>query len=351
MTIFKPAVEPSPPQPHPARPTFRSGAVARMAGMPVATLRIWEQRYQAVRPTTAESGHRLYLTSDVERVILLRRLTEQGHAIRLLAALDTEQMRQMMQAPELAMSAQPTATPQLTSMKVVVVGQALARRLQRLLVRQPWVPALQTVAVFDTLAEAAQAAARSNNSAADLLLWQASSLQPGAGHELRAAQDAWRVPAAAVVYRYGSAAGRAELVDAGALVLHEPADDESFGQWLATLPRARTPSIKTAVAPDLTPPRFDDAALTQFAGLSSSVACECPSHVAELLLQISNFETYSGDCANRSPADAQLHAYLQRVAGAARMLFEAALERIAIAEGLPLPLPLPLPLAPTASSL
>jgi hypothetical protein len=55
-----------------------------------------------------------------------------------------------------------------------------------------------------------------------------------------------------------------------------------------------------------------------------------------LLLQISNFETYSGDCANRSEADAQLHAYLQRVAGTARMLFETALEHVAIAEGLPL---------------
>jgi hypothetical protein len=51
-----------------AQPTFRAGAVARIAGMPVATLRIWEQRYQAVRPNTAASGHRLYSSADVERV-------------------------------------------------------------------------------------------------------------------------------------------------------------------------------------------------------------------------------------------------------------------------------------------
>jgi hypothetical protein len=36
-------------------------------------------------------------------------------------------------------------------------------------------------------------------------------------------------------------------------------------------------------------------------------------------------------------ADAQLHAYLQRVAGAARVLFENALERVAVEKGLPLP--------------
>ena len=80
------------------RPTYRSGAVARIAGMPVATLRIWEQRYQAVRPVTAASGHRLYSSSDVERATLLRRLTAQGHAIGLLATLETEQMREMLNA-------------------------------------------------------------------------------------------------------------------------------------------------------------------------------------------------------------------------------------------------------------
>ncbi|MDP3204677.1 MAG: hypothetical protein Q8M80_11480, partial [Hydrogenophaga sp.] len=83
--------------------------------------------------------------------------------------------------------------------------------------------------------------------------------------------------------------------------------------------------------------RFDDATLTEFAGLSSSVGCECPSHVAELLMQIGSFERYSASCASRSPADAELHLHLQRVAGAARMLFEAALERVATAEGLALP--------------
>ena len=311
----------------PALPTFRTGAVARMASMPVATLRIWEQRYQAASPTTAASGHRLYLAADVERVILLRRLTEQGHAIRLLAALETTQLHEMMHPPE---------ANRQTTLRAVVVGQALAGRLQRLCDRQPWAPALQIVAAFDSLAEATQAAENTAKPTADLLLWQAASLQPGARHELRVAQDVWRARAAAVVYRYSSAEGRAELTGFGVAMLHEPADDASLGQWLASFQVTHQPAGQTD--PTVSPPRFDDAALTEFAGLSSAVACECPSHLAQLLLQVSNFETYSGECANRSAADAKLHAYLQRVAGAARMLFETALEHVAIAEGLPLPL-------------
>jgi hypothetical protein len=53
-------------------------------------------------------------------------------------------------------------------------------------------------------------------------------------------------------------------------------------------------------------------------------------------MQLSSFETYSANCLHQSPQDAELHLYLQHVAGAARALFESALERVAQHEGLPL---------------
>jgi hypothetical protein len=89
------------------------------------------------------------------------------------------------------------------------------------------------------------------------------------------------------------------------------------------------------------PRRWDDAALADFAGLSSTIACECPRHVAELLMQLSHFEAYSAECRHRSPADAELHAYLQQVAASARARFETALEHVALHEGLILPPPSP----------
>ncbi len=345
------------PAPHPpvvaqwTQPNFRSGAVARMAGMPVATLRIWEQRYQVVRPITAPSGHRLYSEADVERVTLLRQLTQQGHAIGLLAALETDDLREMLNAPAgIGATRKTELALKSPEIKIVVVGQGLARRLQRWGERQQGGPALKWVGVFDSLAVAVQAARSATNPEVNVLLWQASGLQPGSSHELRAAQVAWRAQSTAALYRYSSAASRNEMADTGIRVLPEPADDDALGALLASLTRAATASGEehTASAPahpatasfsesHVSAPRFADLALTEFAGLSSTIACECPGHLAQLLLQISNFETYSGDCARNSPQDAQLHAYLQHIAGSARMLFEEALEHVAIAEGLPLP--------------
>jgi DNA-binding transcriptional MerR regulator len=338
--------------PRVTQPTFRSGAAARMAGMPVATLRIWEQRYQAVQPSTAPSGHRLYSVTDVERVTFMRRLTQQGHAIGLLAALDIEQLRELL----LAQSSTDIPASRQAPIRLVVVGQAMAQRLKRLAAGQSGLHAAQVLGYFDTLADAAQAARDWTGARVDLLLWQAASLQTGMADELRKAQDAWSARTVAVTYHFSSAPAREELLSAGAVVALEPADDASLAQWMASLQALATQAnMESSQGPDskgvdplqpgamdsqewaVSPPRFADGALTDFAGLSSGIACECPGHLAGLIQQITHFENYSSGCANRSQSDAQMHIYLQRVAGAARMLFETALERVAVAEGLPLP--------------
>lgn len=340
-----------------AQPTFRSGAVARMAGMPVSTLRIWEQRYQVVAPITAASGHRLYSAADAERIALVRQLTERGHAIGSLAGLDMEQLRNV--AVTHATAASQVSVDRLkrrAQMKIIVVGQAMAQRLKQPALSRRWARPPHVVGVFDSLAEAAQAATGSGGAEIDLLLWQSFGLQTGTLTDLKAAQDAWSARDVAVAYRFSNAAARNELVSTGASVIREPADDDALGIWLSSLEAAfvgRNDKRSNAAGSmgidpwslgvmgllDLAAParRFDDATLTEFVGLSSSIVCECPRHVTELLLQICNFETYSADCTNRSPADAVLHAHLQQVAGAARILFETAMERIAVAEGWPLP--------------
>lgn len=336
-------------------PGFRSGAVARMAGMPVSTLRIWEQRYQAVGPRTAPSGHRLYTAADVERVVLLRQLTGQGHAIGSLAGLDTGQLHSLAAAQAMADTPAGLGVSQRQApVQIVVVGQAMARRLQRPAVFRRWARSPQVVAAFDSLAEAAQAVAGGPQAPVDLLLWQTAGLQDTALPELKAAQAVWRPRGTAVAYRFAGAAARAALAQTGAFAVRETADDAALGAWLMSLETAwnvgapeRSPPPTVAdpgwpaaldwIASPAPPRRFDDATVTEWAGLSSGIACECPSHVAELLMQTAAFEAYSADCADRSPADAELHAYLHRVAGAARVLFETALARVAAAEGWSLP--------------
>lgn len=327
-------------------PAFRSGAVARMTLMPVATLRIWEQRYEAVRPATTASGHRLYRAEDVQRVLLLRQLTHQGHAIGSIAGLETAQLRDLLErqagigetaGPEPGRGADRNGV-----LRMVVVGPALAARLQRAEVARRLKHPVAVVAVFETLAAAVQGASADG---VDMLVCHSPSLQAVAPWELEAARSAWGASKAVVLFRFAGASVTKSIADTGAMVFREPQDDESLGVWLSFLqsaspapsnsaPARATRSRRAAQRPESPRPRrFDDTTLTAIAGHASASMCECPRHVAELLMQISSFEAYSADCTDRHPADAELHAYLRQIAEASRCMFEAALEKVASHEG------------------
>lgn len=324
-----------------------------MTLMPVATLRVWEQRYGAVSLSATASGHRLYNLSDVQRILLLRELTQHGHAISSLAPLETEQLQTLVGQHVGTVSVRlPKRRESDRVLRLVVVGQALAARLRRPEVAQQAQGAIEVVAEFATLAEAAQAAKavrRGRAARVDALVWYSPGLHPSAPLELKAARDAWAVQEAVVVYRFAGAAARSVFSDAGASLVREVALDTEFGAALASLvsdlARRHEPNggVEHHAKPRVslsrlrvsgTHRRYDDAALTAIAALSSTSACECPRHVAELLTQIANFESYSADCASRHPSDAEIHAHLHQVAGIARQLFESALEAVIRHEGL-----------------
>ncbi|MFI6906094.1 MerR family transcriptional regulator [Nonomuraea sp. NPDC050394] len=63
---------------HPAEPTFAAGAVARRLGLPVSTLRSWNNRY-GIGPSDHQRGrHRRYTENDIAALLIMRRLVAQG---------------------------------------------------------------------------------------------------------------------------------------------------------------------------------------------------------------------------------------------------------------------------------
>lgn len=328
-----------------ASPTLRRiGAVARMLHMPVATLRVWEQRYGLTQALLSPSGQRLYATDDVRRLALIKQLTELGHAIGSLAPLDMAQLQSVASTHAGAQAAAradagPGSVPRaLRPWRVAVVGASLGARLQRPTLLRRLDRPMQLLGPFDTVAQAAAL----NHAQLDALLLQEPQLHAGwLGAVESAAPSLAGVPKA-VLYGFAADAVCESLASVGVTLLREPQPDAVVAQWLnhvaakGARPLADQPA---AAGPAVPPRRWSDASLVDFAGRSTTVACECPRHVAELLVQLSYFERYSAECENRSPTDAALHAYLGQVAADARARFEAALERVALHEGLLLPPP------------
>ena len=317
-----------------------------MLRMPVATLRVWERRYGVSQPVLSDGGQRLYSADDVRRLVLLKRLTDLGHAIGSVARLEMVQLQQIANTHAGVVAAQHTGAPEreppspARPWRVAVIGAALAGRLQR--------PALlrlltRPVQLLGPFVDAAQAAAALQGASFDALLLHEPRLHEGWLASLQAVAPALAAAPKAVVYRFAADSTCAALATAGTALLREPQNDIVLGQWLQGVLSAVPPAGSAARGPAppdaaaVPPRRWDDAALADFAGLSSTIACECPRNVAELLMQLSHFEAYSAECRNRNAADAELHAYLQQEAATSRARFEAALEYVALHEGLILP--------------
>ncbi|PWF49114.1 MerR family transcriptional regulator [Massilia glaciei] len=305
---------------------YRSGVAARLAGLPVETLRVWERRYGISDTGRSAHGQRLYSDAQVRRLRLIKQLVDQGHPIGALAQLPLEQLG--------ALAVVPAARAPVGPLRVALVGQALALRLgggREML-------ALDIVAHCHDLGGAATAL---SGAGAEVLLMEISEPDDSVVPAVAALRQQLGL-AAVVLYRFCSGATIRQLRAHGCLVARAPADTAEIvllcQMALSAVP-APQPRMQAA-QPRLgapAPPRFDDRALALLAAAGSSVACECPRHLSEILLMLGSFERYSEQCAARTVDDALLHEQLGHAAGAARMLIETALERVARAEGLPLP--------------
>jgi DNA-binding transcriptional MerR regulator len=72
--------------------SYRIGAVSRITGISIDTLRAWERRYGAVVPERGDR-RRDYSRAEVDRLILLRRVVEGGHSIGSVARLSGEELK------------------------------------------------------------------------------------------------------------------------------------------------------------------------------------------------------------------------------------------------------------------
>jgi len=89
-------------------------------------------------------------------------------------------------------------------------------------------------------------------------------------------------------------------------------------------PRSMTPA--PIVSPVVPPMRFTPTQLGKLAEITSSVDCECPNHLSDLVTSLQAFERYSQSCQNRNKADAELHHRLYVATAHARHMMEQALE-------------------------
>jgi len=315
-------------------PLHRIGTIARLAGVPVPTLRVWESRYQAFAPRKTAGQQRLYNEEDLLRATLLKQLSDGGHAISHIARLDVEALNRLWQQHQGADTRKARQGIPPGTVSLAVVGLGLAARIGSDAFRAGF--ASTVVQVAGVFADLDAALAATLDQRPQILLVRAGTLHEIVLEGIRRVVQRHGIRQVIVVYSYGREALAQAMKQAGILLRREPVADGELADLVRSVLVVDPADPAPGAAPGaMIPPRkYSDETLARVAAISSQVLCECPRHVAELIAQLASFEQYSQECLNKSSEDAHLHAHLASVSGSARALFERALEMVAEHEGI-----------------
>ncbi len=310
------------------------GAVARLTGLTDHTIRVWERRYSAVVAARAANGRRQYTEADVQKLALLKQLTDRGISIGRIAKDSAEELGQRVDSLR-----DLTAGSEATALRVAVLGDFLPRQL----LEHKGGTAPLEIRIADSSRE--RFAADLRQQPVDVVVLERPILDTETLDEMQRHLADSGSAQGVIVYSFGRTRDVEAAAEQGLVALRSPIGIDELRDAAArsALPGGRAlrdprPPADVPMALEFSGPiaarRFSPQQLANLASIPNVVDCECPKHLAQLVSDLSAFEVYSDRCASQGDEDAALHRYLHRATAEARALVENALHKLAEAEGL-----------------
>jgi MerR family transcriptional regulator, light-induced transcriptional regulator len=317
---------------------YRSGVAARLTGIPVQTLRVWERRYNLTDAKRPGSRQRLYGPQDIERLACIKQLVDLGHPIGSLAGLDLAALASMQESLG-ALSTGARRWHQAANAAVLrlgFVGQSLQQ--VRLEGTSASPPLCQSV-----WAQSLSALRDNGNGQAlslDVLFVELPSLLDASVEVLFDFVQTTPVRHLMVFYRFAPSAVIRRLRARGFSVMRMPPDEaelrEACERYLRQVLEVPPDNALPVSVLEPKAHRYATDDLLRLTRIQSSVFCECPRQLAQLLLSVASFEEYSAQCASRDSSDALMHRRLQSDAAVVRSVLEESLARLLAYESIDL---------------
>jgi DNA-binding transcriptional MerR regulator len=305
---------------------FSIGAVAKITGLTVHNIRVWEKRHQAIVAKRADNGRRIYSQDNIDRLQLLKRCVDAGLMIGNIAHLDDRELQDFLNHyPKTEKKSSTRKTNKaLQDVRVGLVGNFPAFNADLREVGFQEISNWKHILDFEMNGE---------GSNIDVLVCEIPAVAENSAETLGNLLRDMGVVKCIVTYHYGREAylngfrrqgielakaplGRSELLS---LVLNSCSNEQENDTAVA--------------ANDEYPPRqFTSRDLALLAQIDSKLECECPTHLAEILNGLNAFEQYSSLCSNDTEQDRQLHLSIQRATANARHQMELVLQQVLDAE-------------------
>lgn len=317
-------------EPGVSRQFFSIGAVTRMTGLSVHSLRAWEKRFPGFRIARSQSGQRQYSEADVTRLKCIKALLDNGYKISELVNLSVSQLENMLIDCG-AINRPPSVGDQKGEKKIIlgIWGGTLVAQINK----YPAEFVEFQIAINTTSKNRLVEYLAANQ--VDKLVLEIDTLSKQGIKIIQDIQEHYQNTSIVVVYRYG----HRELIDQvktlNVALLRGPVELSTFAQYLkANGIRQNYQQIASLAEPPAH--QFSQKQLAQLAELHTLIDCECPQHLANLIVSLSAFESYSQQCENRNAEDAALHNEMYKTTAQARSLMENILMRVLVFEGIKL---------------
>lgn len=308
---------------------YKIGAVSKITNIPVDTLRIWERRYSVVVPIRSKNSDRLYQSSDINRLTLLKMLVERGHSIGTIARLSNDELTKRLDEHDNKIQNNNKQKP-VSSINVVAVGEVLSVQL---LHSQSNNNSFSFNHIFQNENDFIE---NYKNNAIDILILEYPVIhedhivninklfqQSGAKHLI-------------LIYGFTNSAARKSLDKTDYTYIQAPISIDNLRREVIDLIKEK--NINTDIDNDVqlkkkAPSRsYSNKHLIELSSASTVIECECPQHLSSMIIKLVQFEHYSIECIERYEKDAELHALLGNMAGHARAILEQALTKVIEAE-------------------
>lgn len=315
---------------------YKIGAVSKITGIGTETLRAWERRYQAVVPSRSESGDRVYSSEDLSRLFLLKNLSDAGNSIGTIARLPLNQLKSKwensVQLSEMTSEANSyrggNELSRSQNCKVLLLGEDFPLRI---LDGMSDFKGIDLLGHVDSMEQWELAYP---DISAHIVIIETPTINESTRKfvsNLLKESNIWHV---LVLYGFGSQVEINQLQSPQVSTVRSSIDvyelarlciDRSGGDPKNLI----ADSNATVYLEDSIPTRrYSSKQLDRLSRISTSIQCECPMHLSELIKNLVNFEIYSAECENKNDRDAELHAFLHATTAQSRALLEDALAHV-----------------------
>ncbi len=302
------------------RPLYGIGTVARLTGLKPDTLRVWERRYGLGASLKSDTGRRRYTQADLEHLQLIAALISSGSRIGEIASSDRRTLEMLCRR-----QAGQDALP-MPKARVLFLGPSLCSWVDD---HQGCLANVEAVLCRDSLAEA-QLDSLENVPPLDVLVAECSASSPPL--ERIGALVSLLNPARVVISGLSLSPRWARELEARQItaMAFPPDTARLVFELTRTLAEKTSARGNTDLGElvDVKPREFSDVELAAARGLQSSLDCECPKHMTELIEALAEFEQYSSGCAVDDWEEAAVHACIYAYTGQARWLMERALRAV-----------------------